>query len=318
MDPLSEVLSMLKPVSHGFRGLDAGPSWALSFPAWEGLKCYAVAQGHCFLWVDGLDDPIAMAEGELVMLPRGQGYRLGSGQGAPCLDAETFFSSVPWGDVAIIDGGGRCAGVGGYFEFDNRQAERLLGVLPAVIHLRGTLETEALRTSIERLMRELRDPQPGGDLIADHLAQTLLIEALRLHLRSSSEGRPGWLSALADRQMNIALSAMHADPARRWTLEALARLTGMSRSSFAARFTGLVGEPAMAYLTRWRMTLAADRIATGTMPISAIAHDLGYESESAFGTAFKRVMGCSPRAFGKVAEEARTPSASTPVRSKGR
>lgn len=299
MDPLSEVLSLLKPTNHGFRGLDAGPSWALSYPAWDGLKCYAVAHGQCRLWVDGLDDPVLMTEGDLVMLPRSQGYRLGSGEDVPSLDALVFFADVPPGEIAVIDGGGTCSGVGGYFAFDSLQAERLLGALPAFIHLRNTPESLALRVLVERLMLELRNPQPGSGLLADHLAQTLLIEALRTHLRTCSERQRSWLLALSDRQMNLVLSAMHADPARRWTLDTLAKLSGMSRSSFAARFTDLVGEPAMGYLTRWRMMLAADRLIRTRQPISVLAHELGYESESAFSAAFRRVMGKSPRDFSR-------------------
>ena len=120
-------------------------------------------------------------------------------------------------------------------------------------------------------MAELRTPQPGGALIAEHLAQTLLIEALRLHISERPAHGTGWLCALADRPLCAAITAMHAEPARRWTLAALAQVAGLSRSSFAARFTATVGEPAMAYLTRWRMMLAADRLASGRMPVSAIA-----------------------------------------------
>ena len=137
--------------------------------------------------------------------------------------------------------------------------------------------------------------------MGEHLTQALLIEALRLHLVDQSAGSVGWLFALADRQMNAVLSAMHAEPARKWTLANLARVAGMSRSSFAVRFKDSVGEPAMDYLTRWRMMLAADRLANEGMPISLVAPTFGYESESAFGAAFKRTFGHSPKQFTKGA-----------------
>jgi AraC-like DNA-binding protein len=107
------------------------------------------------------------------------------------------------------------------------------------------------------------------------------------------------LFALADKQMRAVIGAMHAEPGRKWTLESLARVAGMSRSAFAVRFKAAVGEPAMEYLTRWRMILASDRLANGGMPIAVVAPTVGYESESAFGAAFKRVMGYSPKQFAK-------------------
>jgi AraC-like DNA-binding protein len=107
------------------------------------------------------------------------------------------------------------------------------------------------------------------------------------------------LFALADKQMSVAINAMHDDPSHRWTLQELAERAGMSRSTFALKFKETVGESPMEYLTRWRMLLAGDRLVTSGDPISLIALSFGYESESAFGTAFKRVMGCSPRQYSR-------------------
>jgi AraC-like DNA-binding protein len=105
--------------------------------------------------------------------------------------------------------------------------------------------------------------------------------------------------ALADKQMAAAINAMHADPAHNWTIQTLAERAGMSRSTFALKFKATVGASPMEYLTRWRMLLAGDRLTHSGDPISVIALSLGYESESAFSTAFKRVMGCSPRQYSR-------------------
>lgn len=176
-------------------------------------------------------------------------------------------------------------------------------MLPPLVHIRAEANKAALRWSIERLMQELRTPRPGSDLLAGHIAQALLIEALRLHLSERSRHDTGWLFALADRQMHEVIAAIHADPGHKWTLAGLAR---MSRSSFAARFKATVGESAMEYLTRWRMMVAADRLANRGMPIAIVAPTVGYESESAFGAAFKRVIGSSPRQFAKAIGAATT------------
>jgi AraC-like DNA-binding protein len=127
----------------------------------------------------------------------------------------------------------------------------------------------------------------------------VLVQALRLHLAEGLKGSVGWLFALADRQMSSAINAMHEDPAHPWTLQKLAEHAGMSRSTFAQKFKETVGTSPVEYLTRWRMLVAGDRLVSTSDPISVIALSLGYESESAFSTAFKRIMGCSPRQYSR-------------------
>jgi AraC-like DNA-binding protein len=304
MDPLSDVLALLKPRSYMFRGLDAGGRWSIHYPEGEGVKCYAVLSGECWLAVEGVGEPLRLAAGDCVLLPRGLGFRFASDrdsatveQSVATLDAELFFSGVREGGVAVLGGGGACFGIGGYFDFDGDHAEILLSVLPPVVHIRNEADKAALRWCLERLMLELREPQPGGALIGEHLAHMLLVQALRLHMAEGSGGGVGWLFALADKPMSAAINAMHQDPGRRWTLQALAACAGMSRTTFAQTFKARVGQSPMAYLTRWRMLLAGHRLAHSRDPISAIAPALGYESESAFSTAFKRVMGCAPRLY---------------------
>ena len=301
MDPLSDILSLLKPNSYGFRGLDAGGDWALDFEADEGIKCYAINSGACWLDVEGTTAPVRVGAGDFLLLPGGKAFRLYSARAAPPIGAYDFFSAFPAGGMAVLNGGGECSGVGGYFDFVGLHAEILLGMLPPIIHISAEASKAELRWSIERLMRELRAPRPGGTLLAEHLTQALLIEALRLHLTEHSAEHSGWLFALGDRQMLAVMTAMHGEPGRKWTLESLARIAGMSRSSFAARFKQRVGEPAMDYLTRWRMMLAADRLTNAGMSIAVVAPTVGYESESAFGAAFKRVIGYSPRQFARGA-----------------
>jgi len=301
MDPLSDILSLLKPNSYGFRGLDAGGDWALAFAADDGIKCYAITTGECWLAVDDCPQPWRLSAGSFALLTGGKAFRLYSAPEVMPIDAFRFFPAIPAGEIAVLNGGGGCQGVGGYFEFEGMHAELLLGVLPPVVYISAEEGRDDLRWSIERLMRELRNPQPGGALLGEHLTQALLIEALRLHLVERSREDAGWLFALADRQMHAVMTAMHGDPGRKWTLEDLARVAGMSRSTFAVRFKTTVGEPVMDYLTRWRMMVAADRLANAGMSIAIVAPTVGYESESAFGAAFKRVIGYSPRQFAKSA-----------------
>jgi len=300
MDPLSDILALLKPKSYGFRGLNAGGAWALAFSADDGIKCYAITSGECWLTVDGSPQSWRLNAGSFALLSGGQAFRLYSAPEAEPIDAFAFFPSVPAGEIAVLNGGGDCQGVGGYFDFEGMHAELLLGMLPPVVYISAEEGREDLRWSIERLMRELRMPQPGSALLGEHLTQALLIEALRLHLTERSRQDIGWLFALADRQMHAVISAMHSDLGRKWTLQGLARVAGMSRSTFAARFKETVGESAMDYLTRWRMMVAADRLANAGMSIAIVAPTVGYESESAFGAAFKHVIGYSPRQYARA------------------
>jgi AraC-like DNA-binding protein len=299
MDPLSDVLSLLKPRSYRAGGFDAGGDISIRFPKHEGIKCYAVVSGACWLSVDGVPDPVRLRTGDCFLLPHGRPFRLASDLTLTPIDALAMFRAKPNGSVALHNGGGECSVVGGHFVLDGNHADILLGMLPPIVHIRKEADRAALRWSLDRMMQELRDPQPGGFLVVDHLAHMMLLQALRLHLAEGIEAGVGWLFALADRQMSLAICAMHDDPAHRWTLQALAERAGMSRSTFALKFKQTVGASPMEYLTRWRMLLAADRLANSSDSISAIALSLGYESESAFSTAFKRVIGRSPRQYSR-------------------
>jgi AraC-like DNA-binding protein len=155
----------------------------------------------------------------------------------------------------------------------------------------------------------LADSKPGSFLILQQLVYLIFVQALRLHLDEGNN--VGWLFALSDKHVGAAITAIHREPARRWTVAALAVEVGMSRSGFAARFRQLVGDGPIEYVTRWRMLLAARNASRGE-PIGAIARSLGYESESAFSTAFKRVMGSTPRHHARLAAVAIGGRRSTP------
>jgi AraC-like DNA-binding protein len=299
MDPLSDVLSLLKPRSYSSGGFDVGGELCIQFSRYEGIKCYALLSGQGWLAVEGVPDPVRLKTGDCFLLPSGRPFRLATYLTLPPIDAMTIFARGRNGGIHSFNGGGSCFIAGGHFAFTGNHASVLLGVLPPIVHLRKESDKEALRWSLERMRQELREPQPGGILVAQQLAYMMLVQALRLHLTEGSRGGVGWLFALADKQMSAAINSMHDDPAHRWTIQNLAERVGMSRSTFALKFKETVGESPIEYLTRWRMLLAGDKLANSNDSISAIALSLGYESESAFSTAFKRVMGCSPRQYSR-------------------
>jgi AraC-like DNA-binding protein len=303
MDPLSDVLSLLKPRSYIAGGFDAGGELSVRFGQHDGIKCYAVVSGQCWLSVEGVADAVHLQLGDCFLLPHGRPFRLATDLSLPPVDALAMLATARrQGGIALINGGGSCCIVGGHFTFTGSHADILLGMLPPIVHLQKESDKAAMRWSLERMREELLERQPGASLVAQHLAHMMLVQALRLHLAEGIRGGVGWLFALADKPMSTAITAMHESPGHRWTLQELAELAGMSRSIFALRFKETVGTSPMEYLTRWRMLLAGDRLANSGDPLSVIALSLGYESESAFGAAFKRVMGCSPRQFSRGGE----------------
>jgi AraC-like DNA-binding protein len=301
MDPLSDVLSLLKPRSYKAGGINAGGDLCVEFPAHEGIKCYAVVSGEPWLAVDGVPDPVPLSAGDCFLLTRGRPFRLASDLSLPAIDALTLLHGKSNGGLTIFNGGGKSFIVGGHFILDGKSADILLSVLPPIVHIRKESDRAVLRWCVERMMQELQAPQAGGFLVVEHLAHMMLVQALRLHLAEGKEGGIGWLFALADPQMAVAIAAMHGDPAFPWTLQTLAERAGMSRTSFALKFKATVGASPIDYLTRWRMLLAGERLMNAKEPVSTIALSLGYESESAFSTAFRRVMGRSPRQYGSSA-----------------
>jgi AraC-like DNA-binding protein len=201
------------------------------------------------------------------------------------------------GRIVSWNGGGACLFLSAFFTFAGDHARILLGLLPPVVHIRDNSDRSAIRWYLERMMKVLREPQPGGFLLGQHLSQIMLVEALRLYMADQVKGGVGWLFALADKQMGAAITAMHERPGHPWSLQEMAERAGMSRSIFALRFKEMIGTSAMQYLTRWRMLRAADRLLHSSDSVLTIAQSFGYASESAFGLAFKKVMGCSPRRY---------------------
>jgi AraC-like DNA-binding protein len=298
MDPLSDVLSLLKPRTYVSGGFDVGGEWAIQFPQKEGIKCYAVVSGACWLSVEGVPDAVHLQTGDCFLLPTGRPLRLASDLTLAPINASAFYASGRNGGIVSLNGGGSCLIVGGHFTLTGGHARILLGALPPIVHLQTESDKAALRWSLERMRQELREQRPGGVLVTQQLAYMMLVQALRLHLEGGGGG-VGWMFALTDKQLSLAMNAMHENPAHRWTLQTLAERAGMSRTIFTLRFKKTVGSSPMEYLTRWRMLLAGDRLQHTADAVSEIALSLGYESESAFSKAFKRVMGCSPRQYAR-------------------
>jgi AraC-like DNA-binding protein len=281
MDPLSDILTMLKPRRLKTGATDASGDLSIRFPPHAGLYCYAVLEGACWLTMEDGSCPLRLQAGHCVLLPSGRPFRIGSDPDLAPVAADLFFAGRSNGAVV----------------FDGPDSALLLGLLPPVVHIDDETDQTAMRWALDRMMAELRTPRAGSDLLVEHLSHLILIQALRQHLTARDGARAGWLSALADPPVASVIAALHAEPARRWSVAAMAGIAGMSRTVFALRFKARVGASPMDYLTRWRMMLAAEALRQPQTTVAAAAMTAGYDSDSAFSTAFKRVMGCSPRKY---------------------
>ncbi|RQV59924.1 AraC family transcriptional regulator [Burkholderia cenocepacia] len=315
MDPLSDVLALLKVQSVATARLEGAGAWALRFPAYEHMKFGMVIEGDRWLWTDRTESRIRLAPGDFFLLTDGVPYCFASAPDAPLRDsAEVLPASADEdGVMRFGEGTPRTVGVGGRFVFDDDASRPLLDSLPPLIHIRsGMPGIRALSLAWELIALETERQQPGAAAIASGLANIVLVGMLRAHLRS---GQPpaGWLGALADERIGQALRLMHGQIARRWKVDDLAAAVAMSRTSFAERFRVKVGMPPLEYLTHWRMMLARRALRTGTEPLSSIARRIGYESDTAFGLAFTKRHGVSPGRY-RTAMRARLNADGVPVR----
>lgn len=299
MDLLSSVLSLMK-IQHSWSGkIEWGKDWCLSFGAYPGIHSYAVLQGECWLAVEGVVEPVHGRAGDCVLLPSGRPYRVGSSLDLQALDVAALRAGTE--DEALLRryAGSDFVGIGGQFTLEDAPGTMLTGVLPAILYVDDERARSLLRWTLEQLDVELEVQAPGASLLVRQLSSMLLVQTLRLHLQAGGANGPGWIYALADPQIRSALAAMHNHPEKRWTVEKLARTAGMSRTAFAVRFKQLVGRPPLDHLARWRALVAMERLRSTKDSLAAIAMTVGYESQSSFSTAFRKLVGISPAQYGR-------------------
>jgi len=182
MDPLSDVISFLELKNYRVGGFEAGGDWSIRFGAHEGIKCYAVTAGACWLAVEGEGEPALFKQGDYLLLPHGSPFRVASDLDLPPDDWRLHFLGARDGELVKINGGSGFTVLGGHFQLGGSQADMLLGMLPPVVHLRSETDRESLRWAFDRMRRELTELRPGGFLIAQQLATMIFVQALRLHL----------------------------------------------------------------------------------------------------------------------------------------
>lgn len=285
--------------------------WGVSLPPMDDcIWFHVVTSGGGTLEVD--DERIEFDAGDLILVPHGSGHRAWGAQPAPTPDVTRLPHddlSDRYGVLRHGGGGGRTDLICGGVRFDHPAARTLTGALPRVIHLHADRVPRRtwLRATLDLIEDEAREGRAGADAIVSRLCDIIVMQAIRTWVETDPAAQSGWLGALRDPRIGRALSCIHLDPAADWTVGSLAAEATMSRSAFAARFTELVGEPAMRYVTRWRMQVAHGLLTRGDVTVAAAGRQVGYLGEAAFSRAFKREFGESPGAVGRGATESATP-----------
>ena len=297
VDLLSQMLDLVRLRGELVFSAELNHPWALSFEPGSAYF-FVVLEGNLIVRV--ADEPAVQAiAGDLFMLPRGVGHVLSDGSDATVANAgdlmQEHFTTERLG-LRHGGNGEQTKVMAGAFHFESAAVPWVVSALPAVIHIEksdgqtgGWLEGLAYF-----MMMEAQTVHPGSSVMISRLIDVLIIRVIRTWAQSKNAGDTGWLGALADPRISRALKAIHDDPYRKWSVADLARAVGMSRSSFAERFTSLVKEAPLSYQNRWRLTLAHGLMRHANARVSDVARRIGYESEAAFSRAFKAQFGIPP------------------------
>lgn len=299
MDLLSEILLTLRLRGNLYFRTDLGAPWGIQVPA-DGkvARFHVVIRGSCWLRVEGESEPSLISEGDLAIVPHGSAHQLVNSPETPCRSLQDVLAEQPVTEEGLLHYGGdgeRTSLVCGYFSFDDDIQHPLLESLPIKIHIKGSDNKNFLW--LDTVLRFISDEAGTGALgsraIADRLSEILFIQVIRA-CAAKAPDEIVFLAAMEDEKLSRALKHIHSEPEKKWTLDQMARVAGMSRSIFAERFNAVMKLPPAEYLARWRMLRAKAALDAGKETVARIAAMAGYRSEAAFSTAFKRRYNYSP------------------------
>jgi AraC-like DNA-binding protein len=303
MDPLSSLVALMRPQTIVSKVVSGSGRWGARYPH-SGIPGFGVVvTGKCHFQADGCE-PVELTEGDFTLLPTGPGFVIASDPDVEPDHLQTCPASAVLAEAHYGPSTGKpdFQLLGGYFWFSAPNSKMLTRMLPAQIHVKCADNTaRRIAGTIGALRSEALDQRPGRDLIIQRLIEVMLIEALRYRSEPSEASvRPGLLNGLADARLGRALTSLHADVARPWTVASLAEEARLSRTAFSERFTRFVGMPPMTYLIKWRMAVAKDILQRERLPQDVVAATVGYQSASAFSTAFRREVGQAPGEYARA------------------
>lgn len=300
MDVLSEALRSIQLRSQIYGRLELKAPWGMRIEAPPVTSFYALSRGGCLL--ETRDRRLTLAAGDVVLLRAGLSHTVRDRPGSRVVSTAEVYAQRGGRCGGIVHYGGEGAPttiVSGGLHFIDTRLSPLIASLPDVIHVQGDggVTSRWLESTLQFVAAEMDAEWPGYELVASRLADVLFVQALRAHVASVTDHQVGWLRALSDPALGAALQRMHERPIERWTVAALARTAGMSRSAFAARFKAVLGVSPLAYLTGWRMQRAAEMLVSGTASTAEVASAVGYVTHGAFAKAFRRCTGETPGVY---------------------
>jgi AraC-like DNA-binding protein len=315
MDALSEILRVINLDSAIFFNAEFSEPWCLLTPESQALApvlarrdahviiYHLLCEGRAYAEVDG-GERVELAAGDLVTFPHGHRHLIGSGASVAPIDGSSTLPRVLAHGLELLHlGGGGAASrfICGFLACDPQLAQAFLGGLPALIkvNIRDDPSGQWLENSLRFSVAQAASREAGSAAMLAKLSEVVFGETLRRYVRSLPEGQTGWLAGARDPEVGKALTLLHHRYAHPWTIAELAREVGLSRTVLAERFRHFLGEPPMAYLTRWRLRLGARALTGTSRGVSQIASEVGYESEASFNRAFKREYGVPPARFRK-------------------
>lgn len=301
-DPLTQVLLNLRLHGVEYGRCEWSAPWAVAFPGPSVARFHFVGRGDAWLRTGGADW-VRLQQGDAVLVPRGTTHVLASAPDVPAVDIASL-PRVAVSEAIHLVGGGADAGEASThtmfcaalrFNLDARHP--LLAMMPDVIRAGALARRDpTVPALLEAMEREVMQERVGACGIVARMADVLAATTIRAWVECVCSDTTGWIAALNHPVVGKALAAIHADPAQDWSVPALARLSGSSRSGFASAFKQAVGQTPARYIARLRMFQASEWMAAGGMRVGVAADRLGYESEASFSRAFKRIMGAAPSA----------------------
>ena len=296
--PLDDILDMLRVRGTLMAHLQAHAPFGLRVPQAPGAAFHGVTAGGLWVRIPG-QAPRELVAGDVMLLPTGAPHVIASDPTGPTRlwdHVAKAQAKNPAGEIVLDGPGGSTHVICAAYTYDQEVAHPLLSLLPPVLYLSGQqmAEGNAVHSTLGILRRELTTRSVGSGIVIDRLIDVLFVHVIRAWAGGPQAPGSSWLRALRDPTIARALSLLHASPAEAWTIDMLAREVSVSRTTLARRFTTLVGEPPLSYLTRWRIELAARHLRETSDAVSTIAHRVGYASEFAFSRAFSRLRGRAP------------------------
>lgn len=303
MDVLTDVLNALELKGWLTSRTEVAPPWRFDFAASQDSTFHIFNFGGGYLRVEGEPTPLRVEDGDVIMFPYGYAHTICDELASPLTKAARLdYDAHREYEVFPFEGEGtKTVLLCGAFHFENPSDYPLLQCLPKIIHIPGEQGrmTQGFADIVSFIARESASLQPGAEVMLRRLTEMLFIQVIRVWIDQQAEASGGWVAALRDQPISTALGLIHQSPERGWKVEELADAVALSRSAFSARFTHLVGESPMKYLTRWRMHKAT-RLIKNDVQMEKIAQQLGYDSEVAFRKAFKREIGIPPARYRKL------------------